>query len=179
MNSINLIPKVFMDQQRGELRGRLMIRLSRALMIVIASIWLPFVITYIFFQGLETDSSTPDSQEIIKLAQRVEIAEDELRHVRSRVETRIERTREKLAMIGVIDAVACAVPAGITLGTVRISRGGISLKGVARDRGAVSEMVDRIGSSLNGTSIIIENLSDVVVGRDVYQEFLVSQQPRK
>ncbi len=179
MDSINLIPKCFLDQQLGELRGRLMIRLTFALVVVVVSIWLALAIAYVFSQDLAVDSGTPNTQEIIRLSQQVKIAEEELRHARRGVEERVRHMREKLSVIGVIDAVAGAVPTGVTLGSVRISLGGISLKGVARDRGAVSEMVNKISASLNETPIIIEKLSDIAVDRDIYQEFLVSQKSWK
>ncbi len=179
MDSINLMPKFLLDQQRGELRRRLMIRLTFALVIVVASIWLALAIAYIFSQDLAVDSGAPNSQEIIRLSHQIKIAEEELKHARRGVEARLGHVREKLSVIGVIDTIAGAVPTGVTLGSVRISRGGVSLKGVARDRGAVSEMVNKIGVSLNETPIIIEKLSDVAVDRDIYQEFLVSQKSQK
>ena len=179
MDSINLMPKCFLDQQRGELRGRLMIRLSLALVILVASIWLALATAYILSRDLATDSGASKFQEMMTLSHQVKIAEDELKHARSRVDARFEHMREKLSVIGVIDTIAGAVPTGVTLGSVRISRGGVSLKGVARDRGAVSEMVNKIAVSLSDAPIIIEKLSDVTVDRDIYQEFLVSQRSQK
>lgn len=179
MDTINLIPKSFLDRQVGELRARLIIKVTLALLIVTACVWLVLIIATYLAQDEIVEPAEPLHQEIIALSQRIKAREDDLRRVREGIDARIKSAGDKLLVISVIDAVARNVPAGVTLGTMRVSRGAISLRGVARDRSTISEMASKIAAPLGGPSIIIERLEDVEVDRDLYQEFWVSQRAQR
>ena len=156
-----------------------MIRLTVGLLMIAACVWLVLTIATFFVQDEIDDTLAPNFQEIIALSQKVKAGEDHLRLVREGFDKHRERIGDKVSVINIIDLIAENVPTGITLGTMRVSKGGISIKGIARDRGVVSEMVHKMAVSLKGPSVIIEKLSDMTVDRNIYQEFLVSQGSHK